>query len=231
MFVIAQLFVKESSPVASLIRDVSVPFSFAHLFQSLWCATFRPKYMEGNLMYISAAALGATALSLSKANAIFTQPSAVFSARDYVIFFLPMSLHFGWTTAATLVNLNGAVATAMNNVNSDAAVAVVGHLTVISATALSMYVSIDRGSPVFAGVLSWALFAVADGMTRRIQSLTGGNAGTKTTTPTRRLSDAKTQRVLSRAGAWISAGASAFTAYQSLTLSSSPRTGYSNISP
>merc|ERR1712125_266965 len=102
----------ESSPLTPMIRQLSGPFIVAQLFQSLWCAAFRKKYFENGMLgrQISTVFLGATALSLSKAQAFFSSMMnrGLYSNIQYALYFFPIALHFGWTTAATLVNLNGA---------------------------------------------------------------------------------------------------------------------------
>lgn len=213
-FVVAQWFVEEGSPLATYVRNVSVPFSFAHLFQTLWCAAFRPKY-QGHRMYVSVGALGATAWSLSRAHGVLYAYSFQESLSQYLLYGLPLSLHFGWTMAATLVNLNGAVVatTTTTATTRSVAVVVVGHATVVTATAFGVYLScVARpGSPVVVGVLSWALFAVAGGMAQRIKQLRLGSSSSSDMM----ILDAIRQERLSRVGAWITAGASVFATVQS----------------
>merc|ERR1712232_520734 len=66
---------------------------------------------------------------------------------QYWLYLFPMSLHFGWTTAATLVNINGAFVANPNA--SSKSIAVLGHLSVLVATALGVFVSVDRGSSLW----------------------------------------------------------------------------------
>jgi len=208
IFVVSQLFISETSNIAPMIRNISIPFSFAHLFQTLWTAAFRPKYKK-NLQYISAGLLGATALSLSKAHAIYAPGSALdntYTIGQYFLYLFPMSLHFGWTTAATLVNLNGALVA--NPDVSSKAIAFIGHSSVVVATALGVYVTNIRSAPVYGAVIAWALFAVRDGMIKRMDMLLKKNdASVK---DSREYKDAKNQKLLSRIGGWICASASAF---------------------
>lgn len=192
VFVTAQLFLQESSPIAPMIRDISIPFMFAHIFQMLWSAAFRPKY-KGNLMYISASLLGATAFSLSKAHLIFTLTNS-FSIGEYMLYFFAMSLHFGWTTAATLVNLNGAFASNPNA--SSNSIAIFGHMSVIAAICLGLFVTFRREAPVYGGTIAWALFAVADGMTERLRMLSKNGKYSD-------MRDASRQKCLSLLGAWL----------------------------
>jgi hypothetical protein len=113
-------------------------------------------------MAVSTSFLASTAFSLSKVHTSFLG----LKGWEYLIYGLPTSLHFGWTTAATLVNLNGAVA--MHRDSSAKAVAWIAHISVVAATALGVVVTISRHAPVYGGVICWALTAVADGMDKRI---------------------------------------------------------------
>jgi hypothetical protein len=125
--------------------------------QSLWCASFRPSYSEGWTKYVSAAALAGTAWSLSWVHAAVTPETA--------LYLLPMTVHFGWTSAATLVNLNGSVA--MEESTSDTAVIAVGHGSAVAAAAVGVGVTLLRGAPAYGLTLAWALAACGDGMRKR----------------------------------------------------------------
>eukprot|EP00559_Dactyliosolen_fragilissimus_P002900 CAMPEP_0184861486 /NCGR_PEP_ID=MMETSP0580-20130426/6164_1 /TAXON_ID=1118495 /ORGANISM="Dactyliosolen fragilissimus" /LENGTH=323 /DNA_ID=CAMNT_0027359003 /DNA_START=29 /DNA_END=1000 /DNA_ORIENTATION=- len=208
-YVTYQFFVPESSLLVPTLRKISAPFIASQLFQSLWCAAFRPKY-KGNLMFISTGLLSATAYSLSKAHKIFSNQSNVqgFSALQYGILCLPLALHFGWTTAASLVNLNGAIA--MKESSSSKVIAIVGHLSVILASILGVGISATRSSPVFGGVITWALLAVADSMKSRIEMADIGKGKKVKEIPG--IYGAYTQLILSKAGALVSGLTSAFVA-------------------
>merc|ERR1712232_259125 len=119
---------------------------------------------------------------------------------QYWLYLFPMSLHFGWTTAATLVNLNGAFVA--DPKASSKSIAVLGHLSVLVATALGVFVSVDRIAPVYGGVISWALFAVSDGMKKRMQTLLSSSSSEDSVKDSVEYKSAKTQNWLSRAGAW-----------------------------
>jgi hypothetical protein len=137
----------------------------AQFFQVLWTASFRPKY-NNKRMFISVAALAGIAFSLSRAHSHFAASPKEYNGYQYLLYFLPLSMHFGWTSAASLVNLNGAVA--LQEDVSPKVVAWLGHSSVIAAAALSALVSLTRSAPVYAGVITWALLAVADGMAKRV---------------------------------------------------------------
>lgn len=151
----------------NLLKKTSGPFIIAQFFQTLWCAAFRPKYKD-NKMFISAGMLVGTAFSLSKAHAVFTANRGLYSPLQYGIFFLPMALHFGWVSAASIVNLNGAVS--LQKDAKEKVIAFVGHASVIAATVLGIVISNKRNAPVYSGVIAWALSAVADSMKKRIEN-------------------------------------------------------------
>ena len=193
---VSQLSIPADDPLVPLLRKTSVPFAFAHVFQSFWCAAFRRKY-SGNLMYISFGMLASTAYSLSKAHAAYAAESSTYSGGTYAKLFLSMSLHTGWTVAASIVNLNGAFS--MKKSSSPRAIALLGHASVVAATAVGVAVTTMRSAPVFGGVISWALLAVADGMKQRIEKAKKNDDMNASN-----LVGAATQRKLSLLGAAVS---------------------------
>jgi hypothetical protein len=163
----AQLTLSESSPVAPIIREIAGPYIAAQIFQTLWTASFRSKYNQGLYKYISAVNLSGVAYALSFCHAAYTKSDAQCTSGEYFLYFLPLSLHFGWTTAAALVNWNGMFA--LGDQVSSKSVAWLGHLSVVGATAIGVGVTLKRSAPVYAGVIAWALFAVASGLGQRIK--------------------------------------------------------------
>jgi len=210
ILVIAQFFVSDESPLSTMQKKIAGPLILAQLFQSLWCASFRPKYSKHNLMYISAAFLAATANSLSRAHVVFTAQPRAYSNTHYSIFLLPLTLHFSWTTAASLVNFNGAFVIRKNSVPRINAW--FGHASVIIATIIGVIVSIQRLAPVYGLVISWALLSVADSMKQRLNRVdvkkkSDGNGEENSPMP---LHGAKTQFWLCRLCAFICVSASIF---------------------
>lgn len=68
------------------------------------------------------------------------------------------SLHFGWISCATLVNLNGflsEVALLSNGVKLGASL-----FTVLVAVVLGVGITLLREDPIYAAVVAWALWAV-----------------------------------------------------------------------
>lgn len=166
-------------------------------------------------MFLSSGFLAATAFSLSKAHVMFTNHRHMYSTGQYITYFLPIALHFGWVTAASLVNLNGAVS--MNVNASEKLVAYTGHLSVLVASALGASVSLKLGDPVFGAVIAWALAAVADSMKQRI---TTSKKKDGKVTSGKGLYGAEMQRTLSVVGSIISATASVSAAF---TLAFAPK--------
>jgi hypothetical protein len=180
----------DAANLSTVLPQVTAPFVAANLVQSLWCASFRPSYNEGWHKYVSVAMLGGTAYSLSQLPG------------DLSWFLVPVVMHFGWTTAATLVNLNGSLAMEKNI--PDSVIVASGHASVVLATALGISVTaFELAPPAYGLTIAWALAAVANGL--KIQShehhwsdslLTGG----------------KVQRALCWTGSILCVAASGFAA-------------------
>jgi len=96
------------SSTAMVLRQVSTGFMGAQVFQSLWAASFRPKYARSNAIFLSGILLSCIAGSLSIAHRGYARLSL--PLWQYMLCCFPITLHFGWTTAATLVNWNGTIA-------------------------------------------------------------------------------------------------------------------------
>lgn len=162
VYTVASCFVKEND--AQLIRKTSSGFIIAQVFQALWAASFRPKY-KGAYSFVSFAMLSGIAASLNGPHAAICRYEAQ-SLSTYALYGLPLSMHFGWTTAASLVNLNGCIAMMENS--SPKLITAVGHASAVAATTLGVVVTLSRGAPVYGGVIAWALLACADGMSDRL---------------------------------------------------------------
>jgi hypothetical protein len=152
------LLLRSCDALTVALPAITAPFVAANLVQSLWCASFRPSYMSINSTwrkYVSVAMLGGTAYSLSLVHTAAAASSW---------YFLPLTLHYGWTTAATLVNLNGSLA--MSDC-SDRILIAVGHASALLATTLGVAVTLLQHSPPYGLTIAWALAACADGMKKR----------------------------------------------------------------
>jgi hypothetical protein len=120
--------------------------------------------VEGWKKYISVGMLAGTAYSLSLVQAAATP--------DLFWYFVPLTMHFGWTTAATLVNLNGSVAM---GTSSDTTVVGLGHGSVIAATALGVGISLQAAAPVYGLTIAWALAACSQGASHNTVSGTASD--------------------------------------------------------
>jgi hypothetical protein len=151
VFVGAQFF---DPSLAAIVPQVTVPFVAANLLQSLWCASFRPSYYSnvGWHKYVSVAMLGGTAVALNQ---------VPFGLSMYYL--LPMTVHFGWTTAATLVNLNGSIAMGGSAV-SDSTLISTGHASAALATGMGVGVTVFNMLPAYGLAVAWALAGCASGM-------------------------------------------------------------------
>lgn len=187
LFVASQFY---DPTITGALPELTVPFVCANITQSLWCASFRPSYSEGWKKYVSVAMLGGTAVSLSHI------PFADLSSSWYL---LPVAMHFGWTTAATLVNFNGSLA--MADVSERALISG-GHASSILATALGVGVTFSYGLPAYGFTIAWALAACANGM-----RVTSGDTNTSDALKT----GAKVQKVLLSTGSVVSTCAALYT--------------------
>lgn len=163
-FVVAQCLAADAT-VSALLPQITAPFVAANIFQSLWCASFRPSYGDGWKKYVSAGMLAGTAYSLSMVHSAGT---AVLAAEPSMMSYLivPVTMHFGWTTAAALVNLNGSLGSDENT--STRSLIALGNSSAVAATALGVGLTLSQSSPAYGLTLAWALAACADGVTKRI---------------------------------------------------------------
>jgi hypothetical protein len=134
----------------------------AQVCQVLWTAAARPRYGDGPAIFIAPALLTAVSYSLNRAHQTFTTLSGYKNWREYLLFSLPVSLHFGWISAASLVNWNSSLAVFLSENNR--ILVVVGHYSVVAATALGAAVTLSRQAPVYGAVVSWVLCACASTM-------------------------------------------------------------------
>lgn len=193
-FVASQLLAPAGSALANVLPQITAPFVAFNLAQSLWCASFRPSYHEGWHKWISVAMLGGTAYSLS-----FIHSVALSNPELAWWYFLPMTMHFGWTTAATLVNLNRSFAmqTSVNNT----AIVGLGHASAVAASALG--VALGLNSTAYGLTVAWALAACSDGMAKRLNETPAPQNQDETL-----ITGARVQRALCAVGSIACIGAS-----------------------
>lgn len=160
------LFSAEKAQLASALSATTAPFVVANLMQSLWCASFRPSYNQGWQKYVSAFMLAGTAYALSQvSDAVRVLTANASIGPTLAIYYIPMVIHFGWTTAATLVNINGSLA--MTETVPDSKIIEVGYTSAVVGAALGVSVTIVNVSPVYGLTLTWALAACGSGMKER----------------------------------------------------------------
>jgi len=164
-----QLALPEASPLVPIIREVTGPYLYAKQFQILWNASFRPEFQQGFYKYIAPLNLSGLALSLSFCHTAYTTKDAreKYGVVDFALNFLPLSLHFGWTTVTSLVNWNASIS--VEKEIPTKYVAYFGHASVAAVTIAGVGVSLKRGAPWYGLVIAWALSAVATGLTKRIE--------------------------------------------------------------
>ena len=154
------------SPSESLERAVTASndaWLAANVAQSLWCAAFRPWALSK--LWLSSLLLGCTAACLCAAQARAISAAAhdikdePLSLTERLLVLAPRSLHLGWVTAATLVNLNAWVG--YTRAGPDAALGAAVLSIVVAALAATAYAAIGATSGALA--VAWALHALSYG--------------------------------------------------------------------
>jgi hypothetical protein len=167
---VGALFVKSRSRTALSLSKIWPAFMVAQICQILWTAAFRKKYMaNASSAVIAPLFLTMTAYALSRAHRAYSL-SRPLGVAAYLLFGLPLTLHFGWMCAASLLNWNGSVYAVLFRNNprkkkGEEAVAILrwlGHGSAVLASGLGLICTVARQAPLFGAVISWALFACAD---------------------------------------------------------------------
>ena len=151
-----------TAAVSTAVHSSSVAWLCANVAQCLWCASFRPWALER--LWLSSACLAATAycLVVSQLRLLELRTRTVGTeaqAWQWALVVMPRSLHAGWVTAATLVNLNAWAGKAAIGASAAHAAAI---LSLLSGVSLGDYYA-SRGLLLSAAAVSWALFAVSKG--------------------------------------------------------------------
>lgn len=203
-----QVALAETSPLVPIVREVTGPYVFAKAFQILWTTSFQPEFTQGVYKYIAALNLSGIALSLSFCHQAYTNKDAraKYGVIDFMLNFLPLSLHFGWTTVTSLVNWNASCAIEKNV--STKHLAYLGHASVVAATAAGTGITLKRTAPLYGTVIAWALTAVASGLSKRIDV-----AEQEKKRDEEFIEAAKRQQLLSVAGATLCATAAMVAAF------------------
>ncbi len=156
------LITSASAPVApqlyALGRAVAPGWCAGIAAQVAWCWAFRPAVCGPTRLWAPAGLLGLGALGLGAAHsalrALALPPPAIGDA----LVRWPIVLHFGWLTAASLVNANNWLARRGTEVRVKAGVAAASVAAAVLAAAL---VVATTGDALYAFVVCWALAAVA----------------------------------------------------------------------
>mmetsp|Transcript_162544 Transcript_162544/g.521061 ORF Transcript_162544/g.521061 Transcript_162544/m.521061 type:complete len:285 (-) Transcript_162544:97-951(-) len=139
----------------SLLSDCAPWWCAANACQVLWCLTFTPRFDSPGLLWISAVALSGIALCLGQAHAVVA--AGTLDRQETFLLYAPISVHFGWTSAAALVNWNGYFARCGLGNGTKFNLLL---LSLFLATALGVVVSNRRKSVLYGITVAWALVAV-----------------------------------------------------------------------
>lgn len=143
------------------LRDATIWWTFGNIFQSLWCAAFRPQFKS--FLWLPSSLLGLAAISLFKVhdvltNSILDSSQSLWTKIGLTAFRAPVSLHAGWLAAATLLNLNGWAAMSQISMGSQVALAFGSSYI---AFILGLFIAIRQRDPLVALTVAWALGAIA----------------------------------------------------------------------
>lgn len=166
-----------ASTTRTLMRSVS-GWMCANLFQSLWCAAFRPAFINAlwlpwSLLALAATSLSFTHLYLTRAIRDLPPVANIFQSTDISGFVrspllwnrlgllalrFPISLHTAWLTAASLLNLNGWAAVQRISLGRQTCLAIV---STTLATILGTVITVRRGDPMIGLTFAWAIAAIS----------------------------------------------------------------------
>mmetsp|Transcript_5306 Transcript_5306/g.21703 ORF Transcript_5306/g.21703 Transcript_5306/m.21703 type:complete len:347 (-) Transcript_5306:38-1078(-) len=131
--------------------------------QSLWCVAFRDWAKAPEHFWISGALLAAESVALGRAVHAVDAARVAFPSAAYWCGRFPLALHHGWITAAAVVNVNSwlAVSDYPNEISSAEFQARAAFISHAAAAFIGCRVSWMTKDPTFAGVIAWALYAIA----------------------------------------------------------------------
>ena len=154
-------------PSAAALGAAAAPgWCAATAAQVTWCATFRPSVCGPRALWLPALLLATTGSLLGVSHRAVR--SAGYGPLGNALVRWPVALHFGWITAASLVNLNNWLARRGTSLWVKEAAAL---SSVAAAVAASGYVTATTRDPIFAIVIAWALAAVAADGSRSARGL------------------------------------------------------------
>ena len=158
VFTAAQALPDLDPNTATTYAAVSPWWAAACGLQALWCVAFRPWTRPPRRFWLSGALLAAESVALAGAHARLRAAIYAVPLSAYFCCHLPLSLHFGWITAATVLSLNSFVAVAGASPRTKITTARASAWVSLAAGAT---VTVTSGDPVYALTLAWALAAVA----------------------------------------------------------------------
>jgi len=147
-------------PVSPL-RDAVIWWTLGNLFQSLWCAAFRPIFKS--VLWMPSILLALAAFSFFKVHNVLTSSildasQPLWTRLGLTAFRAPISLHTGWLAAASLLNLNGWAAVSKISMDSQVKLAFASSYL---AFGLALTTAIWQRDPLVALTVAWALGAIA----------------------------------------------------------------------
>lgn len=156
---------RSSEGTLSLIRGVSPGFCMAMIFQTAWGFFWDKRFFTRSLFWLTAVMLTGIPVSLNHAHAALCSKKvaplvSALSTSEKCIVYLPLTVHFSWTTCAALVDWNIIVAMVTSSVTAKLAV-MFGSLLI--AVAAGVGITLRRGAVVYAATVCWALVAVGIG--------------------------------------------------------------------
>ena len=146
-------------PGASTLGAAVAPaWSAAAIVQTAWCYAFRPDVCGPALLWVPALLLATTGVFLGISHRALRSRWPLVGPVANAVVRWPIALHFGWISAASLVNLNNWLARRESSLvlRERAALG-----SVAAAVAAAAYVTASTRDPIFAAVIAWALAAVA----------------------------------------------------------------------
>lgn len=143
-----------SSAAAGVYAAVAPWWAAACGLQSLWCVAFRDWARAPRHFWLSGALLATEAVALGGAHRVLRAAVAAAGGMPTAVYLschVPISLHFGWITAAAVVNLNSLVAVVAPPAHAQLSFA---FASVWGAAALGALVTVTTGDPIYSGVLA-----------------------------------------------------------------------------
>ncbi|KAK3241411.1 hypothetical protein CYMTET_48827 [Cymbomonas tetramitiformis] len=154
------------------LEALSPWFTAACGFQALWCVAFRE--WARPVFWLPALMLSGIAAALGGAQAELSQAAVGMTWLQYGLVHAPLSIHFGWVSAAALVNWNSYAALLVHDgVISKPAQMAIASMSIAVAALAGIQVSLVRSDALYGLTIAWALMAVkADGK-KQIEKISG----------------------------------------------------------